>query len=145
MKLEVVAKGVLDAAELKRVLREVRHNEALLVPEGSNPDLTVTIIEEERTLRSPAVFGTALWVGYGGLMLSVFADGSTIYPSAVVEPTPRYDTGTFLAGGQDPMRKDVLEMLLRLFDREGLSLVPAVEFASPLPELEAVLRRGGPA
>lgn len=68
MKLEVVAKGVLDAAELKRVLREVRHNEALLVPEGSNPDLTVTIIEEERTLRSPAVFGTALWVGYGGLM-----------------------------------------------------------------------------
>jgi hypothetical protein len=83
-------------------------------------------------------------VGYGGLMLSVFADGSTIYPSAVVEPTPRYDTGTFLAGGQDPVRKDVLEMLLRLFDREGLSLVPAVEFASPLPELEAVLRGGGP-
>ncbi len=83
-------------------------------------------------------------VGYGGLMLSVFADGSTIYPSAIVEPTPRYDTGTFLATGQDPLRKDVLEMLLRLFDREGLALVPAVEFASPLPELEAVLRRGGP-
>lgn len=83
-------------------------------------------------------------VGYGGLMLSVLADGSTIYPSAIVEPTPRYDTGIFLPTGQDPVRKDVLEMLLRLFDREGLALVPAVEFASPLPELEAVLRRGGP-
>lgn len=82
-------------------------------------------------------------VGYNGLMISVFADGSTIYPSAIVEPTPRYDTGVFLAAGQDPTRKDVLDMLLRLFDREGLSLVPAVEFASPLPELEAVLRRGG--
>jgi hypothetical protein len=83
-------------------------------------------------------------VGYNGLMLSVLADGSTIYPSAIVEPTPRYDTGAFLATGQDPVRKDVLEMLLRLFDREGLQLVPAMEFASPLPELEAVLRRGGP-
>ena len=84
------------------------------------------------------------YVGYNGLMLSVFADGSTIYPSALVEPTPRYDTGVFFTTGQDPVRKDVLEMLLRVFDREGLQLIPAVEFASPLPELEAVLRRGGP-
>jgi hypothetical protein len=84
------------------------------------------------------------YVGYNGLMLSVFADGSTIYPSAIVEPTPRYDTGVFFTTGQDPVRKDVLEMLLRLFDREGLQLIPAIEFASPLPELEAVLRRGGP-
>jgi putative ABC transport system substrate-binding protein len=68
MKLEVVAKGVLDAAELKLVLREVRRSDALLVPEGSNPDLTVSIIEQARMLRVPAVFGTALWVGYGGLV-----------------------------------------------------------------------------
>ena len=33
-------------------------------------------------------------------------------------------------------------MLLRLFDREDLQLIPSVEFAAPLPELEA-LRRGG--
>jgi len=84
------------------------------------------------------------YVGYNGLMLSVLADGSTIYPSAIAEPTPRYDTGAFLATGQDPVRKDVLEMLLRLFDREGLQFIPSVEFASPLPEVEAVLRRGGP-
>ncbi len=83
------------------------------------------------------------YVGYGGLMLTVFADGSTIYPSSVLEPTPRYDTGAFLPNGHDPARKDVLEMLLRLFDREKLALIPTVEFASPLPELEAVLRRGG--
>lgn len=68
MKLEVVAKGVLDAAELKLVFREVRRGDALLVPEGSNPDLTVAIIEQARVLRVPAVFGTALWVGYGGLV-----------------------------------------------------------------------------
>jgi len=83
-------------------------------------------------------------VGYNALVLSVFADGSTIYPSAAVQPTPRYDTGTFFATAQDPVRKDVLEMLLRMFDREGLRLIPAVEFATPMAELEAVLRRGGP-
>ena len=78
------------------------------------------------------------YVGYNGLMLSVLADGSTIYPSELLEPTPRYDTGVFFASGQDPMRKDVLEMLLRLFDREELQLIPAVEFAAPLPALEAL-------
>ncbi len=80
--------------------------------------------------------------GYNGLMLGVLADGSTIYPSPLVQPTPQYDTGALFATAQDPVRKDVLEMLLRLFDREDLQLIPMVEFAAPLPELEA-LRRGG--
>jgi len=83
------------------------------------------------------------YVGYNGLILSVLADGSTIYPSKLLEPTPRYDTGTFFANAQDPLRKDVLEMLFRLFDREKLQLVPAVEFATPLPQLESLRRYGG--
>ncbi len=83
-------------------------------------------------------------VGYSGLVLSVMADGSTIYPSDLVEATPRYDTGVLFEAGVDPTRKDVLEMLFRLFDREGLQLVPAMEFAAPLPQLEEALRRGGP-
>ncbi len=82
-------------------------------------------------------------VGYNGLMLSVLADGSTIYPSALVEPTPRYDTGVFFTSAQDPVRKDVLEMLFRMFDRERLQLIPALEFAAPLPELEVIRRQGG--
>jgi len=68
MKLDVVPKGVLDADELRRVLREVRRDDAVLAPEGSNPDLAIAIIEQSLALRVPAVFGTALWVGYGGLM-----------------------------------------------------------------------------
>ncbi len=55
-------------------------------------------------------------------MLGVLADGSTIYPSALADPTPRYDTGVFFTSAQDPVRKDVLEMLLRMFDREGMQL-----------------------
>ena len=83
-------------------------------------------------------------VGYNGLMISSFADGSTIYPSELLQPTPRYDNGVFFASGQDPRRKDGLELLYRLFDREGLTLIPALQFASPLPELEALRREGGP-
>jgi len=83
-------------------------------------------------------------VGYNGLMLTVAADGSTIYPSAQLHPTPRYDMGVFFATAADPVRKDVLEMLLRMFDRRGLQLIPTIEFASPLPALEAIRHRGGP-
>ncbi len=83
------------------------------------------------------------YVGYNGTMLNVFSEGSTIYPSKLLDSTPRFDTGMFFDGGQDPMRKDVLELVLRLFDRERLKLIPAMEFATPLPELEAILRAGG--
>ena len=68
LKLEVVPKGVLDAGELRQVLREVRRDDAVLIPEGSSPDLAIAIIEQSVALRIPAVFGTALWVGYGGLV-----------------------------------------------------------------------------
>jgi putative ABC transport system substrate-binding protein len=68
LKLEVVPKGVLDAGELRRVLSEVRREDAVLAPDGSNPELTIAIIERSLALRIPAVFGTALWIGYGGLV-----------------------------------------------------------------------------
>ena len=68
LKLELVPRGVLDAGELKRALREVRRDDAVLATEGSNPDLAIAIIEQSLALRVPAIFGTALWVGYGGLM-----------------------------------------------------------------------------
>jgi len=83
-------------------------------------------------------------IGYNGLMLNVFSEGSTIYPSKLLEPTPRFDTGAFFDQGQDPARKDVLELLLRVFDREHLKLIPTLQFSTPLPELEAILRTGGP-
>jgi putative ABC transport system substrate-binding protein len=68
LKLEVVPKAVPDADELKRALREVRREDAILAPEGSNPELTIAIIEQSLGSKIPAVFGTALWIGYGGLI-----------------------------------------------------------------------------
>ncbi len=80
--------------------------------------------------------------GYNGIMLSVAADGSALFPSQVIRPSPRYDTGLLAASGQDPRRKDVLEMLLRVFDREGLRVVPTVQFSTPLHRLEALRLAG---
>ncbi len=85
------------------------------------------------------------YVGYNGLVMTVLADGSTIYPSRLLQPTPRYDTGAYFVSGQDPYRKDILELLFRLFDREAMQLIPALQFAAPLPALEEELRRGNPA
>lgn len=82
-------------------------------------------------------------IGYGGVMINVLSDGSTIYPSRLLEPTPRYDTGLFFDSGQDPVRKDVLELLLRVFDREQLKLIPSLDFSAPLPELEQLRRQSG--
>ncbi len=81
--------------------------------------------------------------GYNSAVVCVACEGSTIYPSQLIPPTPKYDTGIYFTTGQDPIRKDVLEMLMRLFDREGLTLIPAVEISHPLPELESQRRRGG--
>ena len=83
-------------------------------------------------------------LGYGGALVTAACEGGAIYPSDLMQPTPRFDTGVYFASGQDLQRKDGLELLLRLFDRYGLKLIPAVDFSSPLPELETILRAGGP-
>ncbi|MCH7988973.1 MAG: family 10 glycosylhydrolase, partial [Planctomycetes bacterium] len=79
------------------------------------------------------------FMNYNSLMIGVFADGSTIYPSRLLQPSPRYDTGIYFSTGQDPLRKDVLELLYRMFDREQLVLVPELQFSTPLPALERQL------
>ena len=77
---------------------------------------------------------------YRGLMLSVASDGGGLYPSSLLQPTARYDSGRFFASGQDPVRKDVLELLSRMCSREGLELIPAVSFNGRLPGVEDHLR-----
>ena len=54
-------------------------------------------------------------------------------PAASWSRRPKYDSGVFFESGQDPIRKDVLELLFRLCDRSGIELIPAVQFAAPLP------------
>jgi hypothetical protein len=83
------------------------------------------------------------YAGFNAVVLNVASEGSTLYPSKLLDPTPKHDTGIFFESGQDPVRKDVLELLLRLCDRAGIRVLPAVQFATPLPELEAIRLAGG--
>ena len=75
-------------------------------------------------------------VGYDGLALSCYSEGSTIYPSRLLQPNSKYDGGILYLDGRDPHRKDVLELMFRLCDRENLTLIPMIDFSTPLPALE---------
>lgn len=83
------------------------------------------------------------YAGYNAVVLSVAADGSTLFPSPRWQPTPRYDSGCFSSTGSDPIRKDILELVFRVADRDGFLVIPALDFSTPLPELEAVIQRRG--
>ncbi|HEY6565321.1 MAG TPA: family 10 glycosylhydrolase, partial [Pirellulaceae bacterium] len=79
------------------------------------------------------------FAGYTGATIGCLCDGAVIMPAPAIEGASRFDTGAYFQSGQDPFRKDVLELLFRLFDREGLHLVPGLRFSSRLPALEALL------
>lgn len=80
--------------------------------------------------------------GRNALVAPAWIDGCALYPSELIESTPRYDNGTFFSTGQDPRRKDILEMLFRLCDREGIALTPMLDFSAPLRQLELLKRQG---
>ena len=73
---------------------------------------------------------------YDGAFVTVLSDGSAIFPTDGIAPGPRFDSGIFSSEAQDPMQKDVVELMLRLFERENLVLVPVLTLNSTLPDLE---------
>jgi hypothetical protein len=76
---------------------------------------------------------------YDVMALSVVADGSSLYPSALINPTPKFDGGVFLATGGDQERKDVLSLAASKFESQGKSLIPIIKLNSTTPGLEARL------
>jgi hypothetical protein len=79
--------------------------------------------------------------GYNAAVVSALADGSSIFPLASSSLTPIYDSGRLMNRLQE---SDGLELALRVFDRDGLTLIPAVELAAPLAQLEELRRRSDP-
>ncbi len=84
------------------------------------------------------------WAGYNGAIVTVASEGGTLFPSKIIQSTPRYDNGAFFSDARDPMPKDVIELLLRVFDREGLQLVTSFDLNSPIPILDDQIRHGIP-
>ena len=80
--------------------------------------------------------------GAAGAMLVAHAGGAAIWPSRCTRGAPRW-TGDVDGGSAVPA--DPLAVACRVYEREGLRLVPAVACDAPLAALEAQLARGGPA
>jgi hypothetical protein len=79
---------------------------------------------------------------YTGAFVTVASDGSAIFPASNLAPGPRYDSGVFSSQGSDLIQKDVVELMLRMFEREGLQLVPVLTLNGPLPQLERTRGEG---
>jgi hypothetical protein len=104
-------------------------------------------IEDWETFHAAArhVADYLVYHGYNSLLIAALSEGATIYPSTSIEPTRQYDSGAVSAASQIPLRKDFLELLYRVFDREKLTLIPELQFTCPLPSLERQLVDGAAA
>lgn len=78
-----------------------------------------------------------------GAMVTVFAQGAALWPSGCTRGAPRWDATSASDAGGDPLPKDMLEVLVRVYGREGLQFIPALSFDAPLPAVESLLN--GPA
>ena len=68
LEMHVVARPVGNPGELARAIAEIRPGDALLVPDGGRFDIVSALLDASIAARSPAVFPTSLYVGYGGLV-----------------------------------------------------------------------------
>ena len=66
--LEVVTRGVDDDRELGQIFAEIRPGDALFAADDARLRIPVAVLERSLALHVPAIFGTALWVGHGGLV-----------------------------------------------------------------------------
>ncbi len=81
-------------------------------------------------------------VGYNGLSIPVVHEGGALYPSRHVQHYLDPQRNFSAAGPHDPLPKDVVELLLRQCDREGIRLNLQVGLTARLPELEAAAANG---
>lgn len=74
--------------------------------------------------------------GYNAAVVTISAEGSSLTPLPSLGNSPRFNSASMTE--VDVMPRDILEVLLRVFDREGLKLIPAVQMSHALPALESL-------
>lgn len=79
----------------------------------------------------------AKWAGYNSIVLTIAAQGSAIYPSPLLNPTAKFDSGIFLSDGRSPEIKDQVELICRYCDQRGLKVFLALEIEGALTGLES--------
>lgn len=108
-------------------------------PEATTGDNTTTLDDWNTFYQGGIRLADYLqYSGNSGAIVNVLSDGSSLFPSRYFDSLPKYDSGAFFSNGQDPLKKDVVEMLLRVFDNRQLTFVPAIQLSGRLHELEAI-------
>ncbi|MBT3374898.1 MAG: family 10 glycosylhydrolase [Lentisphaerae bacterium] len=82
------------------------------------------------------------YVGMNAVLLMSHGYQSTLYPTALTGHVHRYDKWNLFPDGRDPFQKDLLELYCRLFERDGLYLIPSIDFEQLIPQLEATRSSG---
>lgn len=70
----------------------------------------------------------ARFAGYNCIQPTVVGEGGAMYPSALLDANFRLDSGFAADSAPDPLRKDAVELLLRICQRNRLSVVPSIRF-----------------
>lgn len=83
------------------------------------------------------------FAGYNAAAVNVMAEGASLVPPHLLQLQTHPDVGP-IAANSDMPTADGLELMLRIFDRAGLALIPALEFTAPLPALETLRQRVDP-
>jgi hypothetical protein len=80
------------------------------------------------------------YAGYNAAAINITAAGGQLLPATRLH-TQRHADISPIDVDADLPTADGLELMMRLFDRAGLALVPTIEFTMPLPELETLRQR----
>ena len=67
LRLDLVAQAVRTPEELARALKAVRSGDGFLAQGGPGPDINGQVLETSLSVRVPAIFPSAFWVGFGAL------------------------------------------------------------------------------
>jgi hypothetical protein len=77
--------------------------------------------------------------GAAGAMVTVYAEGAAAWPSTIAATSPRWDGIGGFESPLEPEPKDLVELLCRVYRRQGLRLVPGITCNGPLLAVESRL------
>lgn len=80
--------------------------------------------------------------GYNAALVNAFHDGGAAFDLGDYSSTPQLNSSRVASGTNDLPEVQPLELMMRVFSRRGLRLMPTLNFSSTLPTVEQKLRGG---
>lgn len=81
----------------------------------------------------------ARFAGHNSILSTVVGHGGALFPTKTLDANFRLDNGMASQAAPDPVRKDVVELFLRICQRHRLSFIPAVRFDGAIAAIDQKL------